>query len=97
MGNPIQGFGPLAAWDFVGPTSSRRMATRLSSGLIKLQITMDTQSQPLSSLPLPPSTLATLSKAGYETLKDLPPSDSANQLTDGRDSASHLLSKHGKV
>ncbi|KAJ3868924.1 hypothetical protein EV359DRAFT_77223 [Lentinula novae-zelandiae] len=43
---------------------------------------MDTQSQPLSSLPLPPSTLATLSKAGYETLKDLPPSDSANQLTD---------------
>ncbi|KAJ3905291.1 P-loop containing nucleoside triphosphate hydrolase protein [Lentinula edodes] len=43
---------------------------------------MDTQSQPLSSLPLPPSTLATLSKAGYETLEDLPPSDSANQLTD---------------
>ncbi|KAJ3793689.1 hypothetical protein GGU11DRAFT_748681 [Lentinula aff. detonsa] len=43
---------------------------------------MDAQSQHLFSLPIPPSTLAALTKAGYETLDDLPRSDSANQLID---------------
>ncbi|KAE9407900.1 hypothetical protein BT96DRAFT_914266 [Gymnopus androsaceus JB14] len=42
---------------------------------------MYNQSQPLSSLPLPPSTLSTLTQAGYETLEDLPHNDPANQLT----------------
>ncbi|KAJ4490142.1 hypothetical protein J3R30DRAFT_3693680 [Lentinula aciculospora] len=43
---------------------------------------MDTRSQLLSSLPISPSTLAALTKAGYETIDDLPQSNSANQLTD---------------
>ncbi|KIK68483.1 hypothetical protein GYMLUDRAFT_237532 [Collybiopsis luxurians FD-317 M1] len=38
--------------------------------------------QPLSSLPIPPSSLSALSKAGYQSIDDLPRYDSANQLTD---------------
>ncbi|KAF5389588.1 hypothetical protein D9757_004081 [Collybiopsis confluens] len=36
--------------------------------------------QPLSSLPIPPSSLSTLTRAGYHTLNDIPHCDSASQL-----------------
>ncbi|KAF9078717.1 hypothetical protein BDP27DRAFT_1310058 [Rhodocollybia butyracea] len=48
----------------------------------------------LNSLPIPPSTLSALAKAGYETLDDLSHYDSANQLTDALKiplEASHTL------
>ncbi|KAJ3834465.1 P-loop containing nucleoside triphosphate hydrolase protein [Lentinula raphanica] len=43
---------------------------------------MNAQSQRLSSLPIPLSTLAALTKAGYDTLDDIPQSGSAKQLSD---------------
>ncbi|KAF5371787.1 hypothetical protein D9758_003549 [Tetrapyrgos nigripes] len=46
----------------------------------------------LSSLPLPPSTLAVLKESGYETLGDLKCYQSPDQLTDGKPLAPILLS-----
>ncbi|KAJ3759673.1 hypothetical protein EV360DRAFT_81874 [Lentinula raphanica] len=43
---------------------------------------MNAQSQRLSSLPIPLSTLAALTKAGYDTLDDIPQSGSVKQLSD---------------